>query len=299
MGKFIYFTAEQKQNANDVDLVEFLLRRGERLLPSGREKRLVRNHSITVRGNAWFDHATEQGGHAISFVCQFYQMSYPDAVTLLLNGERGQPYPSKSLKPKPPPKPFHLPPANGDMRRVFSYLLNVRGLSRDTVAFFAHQHLLYEDVPYHNAVFVGRDVDGVARHAHRHSTGNRRPSFHQTVEGSDGHFPLHWVGQSGRLYVFEAPIDLLSFIDLRPDDWQSHSYVACCGTSSLPVLKLLELAPQIQQVFLCMDNDKTGNLASERITGLLAGRCAAAQRLSPVLKDWNEDLIAMRSNGEF
>src|SRR5699024_1404016 len=35
---YIHFTEEQKQRANSVDLEEFLLRSGERLLPSGREK---------------------------------------------------------------------------------------------------------------------------------------------------------------------------------------------------------------------------------------------------------------------
>ena len=40
--------------------------------------------SITIRGCEWFDHATEQGGRAISFVKQFYGLSYPDAMSLLL-----------------------------------------------------------------------------------------------------------------------------------------------------------------------------------------------------------------------
>ena len=33
MGKYIPFTEEQKQQVNSVDLEEFLLRSGERLLP--------------------------------------------------------------------------------------------------------------------------------------------------------------------------------------------------------------------------------------------------------------------------
>ena len=38
---YVHFTEEQKQRANSVDLEEFLLRSGERLLPSGREKRMA------------------------------------------------------------------------------------------------------------------------------------------------------------------------------------------------------------------------------------------------------------------
>ena len=89
MAGFIYFTEEQKRRANEVNLESFLLRQGERLLKSGREKRLASDHSITVRGNQWYDHAIEKGGGAIDFVKMFYGKDFPDAVTMLLDGEQG------------------------------------------------------------------------------------------------------------------------------------------------------------------------------------------------------------------
>ena len=79
MAGFIYFTEEQKRRANEVNLESFLLRQGERLLKSGREKRLASDHSITVRGNQWYDHAIEKGGGAIDFVKMFYGKDFPDA----------------------------------------------------------------------------------------------------------------------------------------------------------------------------------------------------------------------------
>ena len=87
MSTYIHFTEEQKQRAASVDLEEFLRCRGEKLLASGREKRLARDHSVTIRGNEWYDHAEERGGHAVSFVQRFYHLSYPEAVTMLLGGE--------------------------------------------------------------------------------------------------------------------------------------------------------------------------------------------------------------------
>ena len=84
MSTYIHFTEEQKQRAASVDLEEFLRCRGEKLLASGREKRLARDHSVTIRGNEWYDHAEERGGHAVSFVQRFYHLSYPEAVTMLL-----------------------------------------------------------------------------------------------------------------------------------------------------------------------------------------------------------------------
>lgn len=121
MSSYIHFTEEQKQRAAAVNLEEFLRCRGEKLLSSGREKRLASDHSVTVRGNEWYDHAEERGGHAVSFVQRFYGLSYPDAVTMLLGGELGTAYPSAGERTEEPVKPFALPPANKDMRRVFAY----------------------------------------------------------------------------------------------------------------------------------------------------------------------------------
>ena len=89
MGKFVYFTSAEKRQANEVDLPSFLRDRGEKLLQAGREYRLASDHSITVRGNRWYDHAARRGGHAISFVQRFYDKTFPEAVSMLL-GRDGQ-----------------------------------------------------------------------------------------------------------------------------------------------------------------------------------------------------------------
>lgn len=154
MSSYIHFTEEQKQRAAAVNLEEFLRCRGEKLLSSGREKRLASDHSVTVRGNEWYDHAEERGGHAVSFVQRFYGLSYPDAVTMLLGGELGTAYPSAGERTEEPAKPFALPPANKDMRRVFAYLIKHRGIARDVVAHFAKAGLLYEDMFNRKSIYA-------------------------------------------------------------------------------------------------------------------------------------------------
>lgn len=294
MAKYIHFTEEQKQQAASVDLERFLLCRGEKLITSGREKRLARDHSVTVRGNEWYDHAEERGGHAVSFVQKFYGLSYPDAVSLLLDGAAGNAFPAASEKEQEEPKPFELPPANSDMRRVYAYLVKRRGIDRDVVTAFARAKLLYEDAEYHNAVFVGTDADGVARHAHKRSTNSEGKAFRLNVEGSNPKHSFHHIGTDGRLYVFEAPIDLLSYITLNPENWQEHSYVACCGTSSHPVLELVAQHPEIKAVYLCLDNDEAGHTACKRMEALLEMVGVQTMQLIPFGKDWNDDLLSMR-----
>ena len=289
---YIHFTEEQKNRAATVDLEEFLRMRGEKLTRSGGEKRMASDHSVTIRGGEWYDHAAEKGGGPISFVRGFYGLSYPEAVSLLLDGEQGVEYPVAKQKEEVPLKPFELPPVNNDCRRVYAYLLKQRYIDREVVSHFVKAGLLYEDAKYHNCVFVGTDENGVPRHAHKRSTNSYGEAFRINVEGSDPHHSFHHIGEDEQLFVFEAPIDLLSYIMLHRSGWEQHSYVACCGTSSIPVMNMLDRLPRLRQVFLCLDNDEAGHAASERMAELFNDRGIRAERLTPENKDWNEDLVS-------
>ncbi len=295
MSSYIHFSEEQKEQAASVDLEEFLRCRGEKLLVSGREKRLASDHSITIRGCEWYDHAEERGGRAVSFVQRFYGLSYPEAVSMLLGGDLGTVYPSAADRVEVPPKPFELPPMHSDMRRLYAYLVKHRNIDRSVIAHFAKEHLLYEDGEYHNAVFVGMDEHGVARHAHKRSANSIGKTFRFNVEGSDPRYSFHHIGTDNKLFVFEAPIDMLSYITLHPENWQQHSYVACCGTTIQPVLTMLELMPQVNTVMLCLDNDDAGHLASKRMQAQLKDS-HSVERLVPENKDWNDDLTALKNN---
>lgn len=288
---YVYFTDEQKERANSVDLADFLHRQGEKLLPSGKDKRLASDRSITIRGNRWYDHACEKGGCSIDFVKMYYGKSFPDAVTMLLGGEQGQAYRPGKGQDQEPPKPFVLPEAHSNMRRVYGYLTRTRCIDRFVVSFFARKKMIYEDVKYHNAVFVGFDKDGVARHAHKRSTYTQGDGFKGNVESCDPRYSFHHIGQDDTIYVFEAPIDMLSFICIYQKDWKNHSYAALCGVSDQVILQLLSDYPNIKNIGLCLDNDDAGIQARERITKNLSERgYQNVFPLFPRLKDWNEDL---------
>ena len=290
MMPYIHFTEEQKLRAGSVDLPEFLRRQGEKLLRSGREYRMASDRSVTVRGNEWYDHETGQGGGPISFLQTRCGLSYPEAVSRLLEEQAPavQPY----QKPEEQRKKFALPPVNREMRRVYAYLLQKRRISREVLTAFVRAGLVYEDAEYHKAVFVLSDEHGFARHTHKRSTSDR--AFRANAEGSDPRYSFHWTGPSDRLYVFEAPIDLLSFLTLRPGGWQAHSYVALCGVGEKALFWMLEQNQGLRQVFLCLDHDRAGMQATERLEALLRDRASVcASVLQPERKDWNEDLQAL------
>ena len=109
------------------------------------------------------------------------------------------------------------------MRRVFAFLIKQRFIDRDVLSHFAHEKLLYEDREYHNAVFVGLDENGVPKHARKRGTYTQGDPYKGNVESSDPKYSFHWIGKRGILYVFEAPVDMLSFITMHPKDWKAHS----------------------------------------------------------------------------
>lgn len=294
MAGYIDFTEEQKQRANSVDLVDYLRRRGEKLTRSGREWRWERHNSVTIQGSAWYRHKTDEFGHALDFVQEFFNLSFPEAMLELLGGINGADFKQENKAERPPQKPFALPEANSDMHRVIAYLLKNRFIDRDVLTFFAKGKLIYEDKKYHNAVFVGYDENGVARHAHKRGTYSEGKSYRVNVEGSDPRYSFHYIGSGDTIYVFEAPIDMLSFITLHKNDWWKNSYVALNGVGTQTMLHILDTCPRIKNVAVCLDHDPAGIEMSEKAMDQLKehGGCEMIARLQSVFKDWNEDLKA-------
>ncbi|WP_302941389.1 DUF3991 and toprim domain-containing protein [uncultured Ruminococcus sp.] len=297
---YIPFTDEQKVLANSVNLEEFLRMRGEKLERAGVEHKLIyydssgKHDSITIRGSKWFDHKNQTGGGAIKFMQEFYGMDFQTAVQELL-GQRVTPLshsPPKAIA-KEEKKEFRLPQANTNMHRVYAYLIKQRFIAPEVITHFAKQHTLYEDKEHHNAVFVGIDENGVPRQASKRSTNSYGNSFRITCQGSDTRYSFAHFGESKRLYVFEAPIDMMSFLTLYPKDWQKHSCIAMNGVYENAVLSALKNHTNLSKVILCVDNDEGGIEAVDRLRDILHKKgYPDVKRLAPKFKDWNEVLKA-------
>ena len=276
------YTQAQIDRANAVSLEDFLHTQGETLIKSGREYRWKEHDSLTVRGNKWFRHSQSKGGYPIDFVMEFYGKSFPEAVQLL-TGESGE---GQTEATTAPPAEFHLPLHNRTVDRAIQYLCESRGLNKSLVETFLLSGDIYEDSKRHNVVFVGRDRSGTPRYAHVRGT---QESFRQDIAGSDKSYPFRYEGNGSQLFVFEAPIDLLSFICLYPQDWQTRSYLALGGVSGKALDRFLSERKDILKVFLCLDSDTAGNEACTRLAQTIPGENAVI-RLVPARKDWNDVL---------
>ena len=277
------YTEEQIARANQTDLVSFLNEQGEQLVKSGREYRWKKHDSVTVSGNRWYRHSQNKGGYPVDFVMEFYHATFPEAVKML-NDEEGEGRQKSCLAPSPD---FRLPEKSETNETVIKYLTEIRRLEKDLVEEWIAGGNIYEEKKHHNVVFVGRDADGIPRYAHCRGTGGIK--YRGDVAGSDKSYGFCHRGEDNQLFVFEAAIDLLSFIQLFPKDWKKRSYLSLGGVSSVALMAFLSERPQITSVFLCLDNDHAGNEASEKLAIEIPDGYSVI-RLKPSRKDWNEIL---------
>ena len=277
------YTQAQIDKANAVDLEKFLRAQDETLVRSGKEYRWKAHDSLTVCGNKWFRHSQSKGGLPVDFVMEFYGKSFPEAVQML-TGEPGEAQPEAGPAPSPA---FRLPLRNVTNANILNYLTQERKLSPSLVNFFIVAGDIYEDAAHHNVVFVGRDADGHPRYA---SSRGIREKFRQDVAGAEKAFGFAHRGTDKQLLVFEAPIDLLSFIELFPKNWQQHNYLSLGGVSGKALQQFLSERPDVERVFLCLDADKAGEDACKRLAGLLPDTVSVT-RIQPCMKDWNDVLV--------
>ena len=277
------YTQAQIDCANAANLEDFLRAQGETLVRSGKEYSWKAHDSLTVCGNKWFRHSQSKGGFPVDFVMEFYGKSFPEAVQML-TGEPGKAQPEADPAPSPA---FRLPLRNVTNANILNYLTQERKLSPSLVNFFIAAGDIYEDATHHNVVFVGRDADGHPRYA---SSRGIREKFRQDAAGAEKAFGFAHRGTDKQLLVFEAPIDLLSFIELFPKNWQQHNYLSLGGVSGKALRQFLSERPDVERVFLCLDADKAGEDACKRLAALLPDTVSVT-RIQPCMKDWNDVLV--------
>ena len=277
------YTEEQIIRANQTDLVSFLNAQGEQLMKSGKEYRWKKHDSVTVSGNRWYRHSLGSGGYPVDLVMEFYNATFPEAVKML-TGEEGEG--RNSACPAPSPD-FRLPEKEENNDRIIRYLTENRGIEKNLVEKWISSGDIYEEKKHHNVVFVGIDADGIPRYAHCRGTGEIK--YRGDVAESDKSCGFSHRGTDNQLFVFEAAIDLLSFIQLFPKDWNKRSYLSLGGISGVALMAFLSERPQITSVFLCLDNDQPGNEACEKLAEEIPDGYSII-RLKPSRKDWNEIL---------
>ena len=291
------YTREQIQRADDTDLYVFLSGRGESFKRCGKEYRWLRHDSVMINKSEWYRFSQNKGGHAIDFMKEFYGLSFAEAVKELL-GEEGVGETNRRTakedagrqKVCPIPLPgLELPERNESCEIARKYLIEQRKLSEWLIDQMIAKGDIYESKNYHNVVFVGRDKEQNPRYAAMRGTDEKR--YRGEAKGSEKIYGFGHIGTNEKLFVFESPIDLLSYITAVPEEWEKHSYISLGGLSEKAMKRMYTEYPHIHSIYLCLDNDEPGNKRCRQFVSLIPEELSV-YRLEPVKKDWNECLAA-------
>ena len=286
------FTDTEMQIARETDLPELLSHLGYQVKRVGRFHTTTEMDSLRIKDRRkWFRYSQNTGGDAITFLQQFCGKSFPEAVEYLLTFHgKARDAPIPQPKPISPKQKFSLPPRNADDRRVFAYLRK-RGIAAQVIRQFLNSGLLYEDAEHHNCVFVGKNSAGQVKYAGLRGTYDREgKGFRGDVTGSDKRvgFALPYDRSSDQVFVFEAPIDLMSYLTLHRN---TPNALALCGLYDGALQAYLTDHPQIKRIELCLDADEPGQKAAQQLQEKYQLQGYAVTVEKPRCgKDWNEYL---------
>ena len=273
--------------ANTVSIKDLLESLGETVIKSGKEYRWQRHDSLVMNDNLWYQHSRQRGGLPVDLLVIFFNYSKENAIDYILkNLVRVTKHMHTSLKQNLQiPLPYH------NENKVKTYLIKNRFIDKEIVESFITNKLIYEDRKHHNCVFIGNDENNTPQHIHVHSTTDFGLIYKGNHPGSNAKYSFHYYGNTPYLYIFEAPIDMLSFISLNKENWKDYSYLSLCGLSPLAIEHYLDNTPNTNGICLCLDNDFAGQEALSKIKELIETKYNIhVNYLIPRFKDFNEDL---------
>lgn len=277
--------------------IEFLRRyRADDLVKSSArgEFELKSHDSFKINGESSLWHWKSRGiggKSALDYLVHVEAYSFVEAVQLLCD-EQPVFTPQKHADVERQRPPFKLPEKSPTNTRVEAYL-RCRGISQAVIDHCLQAGILYESLPYHNCVFVGRDADDVPRYAALRGTYTYGKQFKAEATGSDKQFGfcIESTIDCKTVAVFEAAIDAMAEMTLAGDTAEKYRlslggiYAPEEGRDIHPPAVLEEFLrrhPQVNRIEFCLDNDPPGRAAAAALARLYGERYQVSLRLPPI-----------------
>ena len=240
------------------------------LVKNGRTDYYHRDHdSLHFSNGKWYWWSQGKGGtSALDYLIIVEGYEFKEACNYLSELMNVSAPVTTYYHPKPT-KSFELPIKDKNNDLVIRYLCEIRKIDKVIVENFISKGLIYQSANFKNAVFVGYDKDKPAYAFKRSIFKN----FKLDHAGSNKAFSFNYKNtSSNELHVFEAAIDLLSYMTLlKMDemDYTEFNYLSLAGASDkiaakseadIPIaLKAyLERNPNIKTIIFHLDNDEVG-----------------------------------------
>ncbi|WP_028784623.1 toprim domain-containing protein [Thalassobacillus devorans] len=288
-----HVSADQVEVARNVDLIDYLERKGEPLKREGRYYRHKVHDSLVIKDQmyAW-NSRDEKGAGVINFAKMFYGMSFPVAV-LDLN-EQG--YKVKdNVQEQKPKEPYQYPSHYevNDRTMAKNYLTNERKIHPKIVHWLDKKDLIAQD-KLGNVVFkwkqqgevVGADRQGTSPM----KDGRMFKGIDRNSHGSAG-FSVD-IGKPNSIHLFESPIDALSYWSIKKEKLQDTRLVSMSGLKRQTMIdeikRMGKEGHKVKQITFCTDNDKAGREFANKYQGLMSKEVSRIDL--PINKDWNREI---------
>lgn len=299
------FTTEEKTRARQANLIEYFENKRYKV-----EKTKDEN-IYKVRGfgglyikneTCYYCFSKERGGNAIECLMDVLHLDFKTAMNELLNYSSVIPNRSHHEEKSKKKYMFEMPELNKDQHRAFAYLTKVRGINADLIAKLVKSGLLFQTKEYGNIVFPYMNFDNKIVGAELvGTTQNKR--FKKIDKNSDA-LTSYWIkiGEPKKLFVFESPIDLLSFLCLKERNkelLENSIFLSMSGLKYSVVNEfLIHFKPE--QLYICVDNPEMSNekdtVSIENFMNHFPDPDGEKIiRLIPNKKDWNDDLLSLQT----
>ena len=297
----MWVTPEQIEKAKQMDLLTYL-----QSYEPGNLKKIshdtwcTKEHdSLKISNGKWHWFSRHIGGKtALDYLIKVKGISFVKAVEIITGYAAVLPPVYTGIEKPIEPKKLELPLYNEDICEVRRYLKG-RGIS-DTVIDYCHENkMLYEDAKYHNCVFLGYDGNTPKYGAVRSTVSD----FKRDLTGSDKRFSFFIPAESETqtVHLFESAIDLLSYASLEikvKRNWRRDDLLSLAGVYKtdkkqdipLALRTYLERHTGTKAVYLHLDNDEVGRMATKQITEALSSQYTVIDQPPQSGKDFNDYL---------
>lgn len=299
-----YIPPDVISQAKEIDLLTYLkcFEPQELVHFSGNTYTTKTHDSLKISNGKWMWWSKGIGGKsALDYLIKVKDYSFLEAVETIMG--RSSVLPTTAIsKRKDEPKKLLLPDKSASTDKVYKYLYG-RGIDYAIIDKCVREGIIFESLPYHNIVFIGKDDKGEPKYASYRATNNSRIMGDCT--GSDKHYSFRLAdGNADSVHLFESAIDLLSFATLMKLDckkYENENLLSLAGVyaprdrieeSKVPVALegFLKQNPQTTKIILHLDNDKSGRLATKALQSVLNTRYEVIDDPAPSGKDFNDFL---------
>ncbi|MFT3950659.1 MAG: DUF3991 and TOPRIM domain-containing protein [Oscillospiraceae bacterium] len=326
---FVRYSPDEISNARECDTLDVISKtEGFTFERAGSEWHCKEHDSLVVfrdrKGWTWYARDLK-GPTAIDWLMTVRGMEFKEAVGYLIGDHRDSSYSVSADRKRiterrfeqvkkedipEKPKELVLPEkAQGQYKRVGAYLTISRGLDAEVVNYCIQNKQLYQDVKG-NCVFLGHDEQGEVKFATTRGTLSNI-QYRGDCAGSDKNYSFRMDGTiKQQIFVFEAPIDLLSHatlhklrdqLDGREDyktSWQKVTRLTLSGFSDKALDHYLEGHPEVKRINFCLDKDEKGLQRTEKMKLKYAEKGFNVKSFfvpEGQGKDWNDYLVNYRN----